>query len=101
MLSSEEMRVVGSFKKGTILAGHRTADIVLIIKHLPTLEDLGTIMVRLIYKRAGSKFVKYYLCFLVSKIKVHIFTCHKLQQTRNTFPIYRLPNKPHYKKHEL
>lgn len=76
MLSSEEMRVVGSFKKGTILAGHRTADIVLIIKHLPTLEDLGTIMVRLIYKRAGSKFVKYYLCFLVSKIKVHIFTCH-------------------------
>ena len=41
----EEMRVVGSFKKGTILAGHKTADIVLIIKHLPTLEDLGTIMV--------------------------------------------------------
>lgn len=40
----EEMRVVGSFKKGTILAGHKTADIVLIIKHLPTLEDLGTIM---------------------------------------------------------
>ena len=40
----EEMRVVGSFKKGTILAGHKTADIVLIIKHLPTLEDIGKIM---------------------------------------------------------
>lgn len=40
----EEMRVVGSFKKGTILAGHNTADIVLIIKHLPTLEDITNIM---------------------------------------------------------
>ncbi|KAL5256013.1 hypothetical protein ACHWQZ_G011285 [Mnemiopsis leidyi] len=39
----EEMRVVGSFKKGTILAGHKTADIVLIIKHLPTLEDITNI----------------------------------------------------------
>ena len=40
------MRVVGSFKKGTILAGHKTADIVLIIKHLPTLEDITNIQVR-------------------------------------------------------
>ena len=43
----EEMRVVGSFKKGTILAGHKTADIVLIIKHLPTLEDITNIQVSL------------------------------------------------------
>jgi len=40
----EEMRVVGSFKKGTILAGHKSADIVLILKHLPTLEDVKKIM---------------------------------------------------------
>lgn len=40
----EEMRVVGSFKKGTILSGHKTADIVLIIKHLPTLEEITSIM---------------------------------------------------------
>ena len=37
---------MGSFKKGTILAGHKTADIVLIIKHLPTLEDITNIQVR-------------------------------------------------------
>lgn len=40
----EEMRVVGSFKKGTMIAGHKTADFVLIIKHLPTLEDVNNIM---------------------------------------------------------
>ena len=36
---------MGSFKKGTILAGHKTADIVLIIKHLPTIEDIANIQV--------------------------------------------------------
>ena len=36
---------MGSFKKGTILAGHKTADIVLIIKHLPAKEDITKCMV--------------------------------------------------------
>lgn len=43
--SAEEMRVVGSHKKGTILAGHMEADIVVILKHLPTHEDIKKIMV--------------------------------------------------------
>jgi len=43
-LDIEEMRVVGSHKKGTILAGHMEADIVVILKHLPTHEDIKKIM---------------------------------------------------------
>ena len=34
----DEVRQVGSFKQGTILAGHKTADLVVILKTLPTKE---------------------------------------------------------------
>ena len=36
----DEVRQVGSFKQGTILSGHKTADFVVILKTLPTKEAI-------------------------------------------------------------
>lgn len=48
MLQIEEVRVVGSFKKGTIMKGHTVADIVVIFKTLPTKESVVALSQRII-----------------------------------------------------
>lgn len=44
----EEVRVVGSFKKATIMKGHTVADIVVIFKTLPTKESVISLSQRII-----------------------------------------------------
>lgn len=44
----EEVRVVGSFKKATIMKGHTVADIVVIFKTLPTKESVIALSQRII-----------------------------------------------------
>ncbi|XP_050434242.1 interleukin enhancer-binding factor 2 homolog [Adelges cooleyi] len=47
-VSIEEVRVVGSFKKATIMKGHTVADIVVIFKTLPTKESVVILSQRII-----------------------------------------------------
>ncbi|XP_050526286.1 interleukin enhancer-binding factor 2 homolog [Daktulosphaira vitifoliae] len=47
-VSIEEVRVVGSFKKATIMKGHSVADIVVIFKTLPTKESVISLSQRII-----------------------------------------------------
>lgn len=42
----EELRTVGSHKKGTILAGHPVADVVIILKQVPSAEDIEPLAVK-------------------------------------------------------
>jgi len=48
ILQIEEVRVVGSFKKATIMKGHTVADIVVIFKTLPTKESVISLSQRII-----------------------------------------------------
>jgi interleukin enhancer-binding factor 2 len=43
----DEVRQVGSFKQGTILSGHKTADFVVILKTLPTKEAVEALCTRI------------------------------------------------------
>ncbi|XKL59340.1 hypothetical protein PGB90_000356 [Kerria lacca] len=44
----EESRAVGSFKKGTILRGHKTADVVVVLQTLPFQKSIEVLAVRVL-----------------------------------------------------
>ncbi|XP_028399713.1 interleukin enhancer-binding factor 2-like [Dendronephthya gigantea] len=47
-LGIEEVRPVGSYKKGTMLAGHPIADLAVILKRLPTIESIQQVADRIL-----------------------------------------------------
>lgn len=47
-LGIEEVRPVGSYKKGTMLAGHPVADLAVILKKLPTAEHISQVAERIL-----------------------------------------------------
>ncbi|WP_411027501.1 hypothetical protein, partial [Salmonella sp. s54925] len=47
-LGIEEVRPVGSYKKGTMISGHPVADLAVILKKLPTAEQITQVAERIL-----------------------------------------------------